>query len=48
MLIYINDILLFIGTILKESCHSHAPNGANIQVREFMEKIKDDAKSNQV
>ncbi|CAH1708972.1 unnamed protein product [Aphis gossypii] len=36
------------GTILKESCHSHAPNGVNIQVRELMEKIKDNAKSNQV
>jgi len=39
---------LVIDTILKEFCHYHAPNGANIQVREILEKIKGDAKRNQV
>ncbi|KAL4113853.1 hypothetical protein QTP88_017414 [Uroleucon formosanum] len=36
------------GTILKESCHYHAPDGANIQVREMLEKIKGYEKGNQV
>ncbi|KAL4098980.1 hypothetical protein QTP88_023483 [Uroleucon formosanum] len=50
--LFLNMTFTFIksqkGTILKESCHYHAPNSANIQVREILEKIKGDAKRNQV
>ncbi|KAL4121875.1 hypothetical protein QTP88_014297 [Uroleucon formosanum] len=42
------DLLEKKSTVLKESCHYHAPNGANIQVRKILEKIKGDAKRNQV
>ncbi|KAL4083308.1 hypothetical protein QTP88_028637 [Uroleucon formosanum] len=40
--------VLQVAKMKQESCHYHAPNGANIQVREILDKIKGDAKHNQV